>query len=545
MKQMRHRRTLKKRIRRALNLSAFIPVVLLSGFMIGLIYIISQVVATYQVETISTIIGQDINSGNALHTLRLKDIGQLDSEDPRTKEWIDVMSQNDTFRKFFTFDDEINSVFVTIYVKDQVLFTNEAELQGKWAELYSKTSAEKPIYDDGDEIIGTVLVKTNALIIVILVFSLFFVVILFSILTLILTKILGLLFTIPIIKPIKQLEIKVRAISEGDIEAAINTELVLKKPLREIESLADSTNTIIRKFHGFTDILENQKVLLENHKELLENQKEVLENQNAELEMQNEELIQSKTQIQQQQGQLIQSEKMASVGMLTAAITHEINTPIGAINSNAQLEDLLLSQLLADPPLLGSEEQIEICRQIKEINDINLDACSRIIEIIKSLKTFSRLDQAEFKEANINEGIKSVLILTRNLLKRRITVHEDYAELGPVRCYPGQLNQVFMNIIVNASQAIEGEGDIYIRTEQKEQDIYIVIKDTGVGIKPEDLTKIFDPGFTTKGVGVGLGLGLYLSYNIIQNHHGEIRVHSELGKGTEFIIRIPSEIDKT
>ncbi|MHB8131465.1 MAG: sensor histidine kinase, partial [Mobilitalea sp.] len=158
---------------------------------------------------------------------------------------------------------------------------------------------------------------------------------------------------------------------------------------------------------------------------------------------------------------------------------------------------------------------------------------------------FSRLDQAEFQEANINEGIKSVLVLTHNLLKRRITVHEDFGDLPLVKCFPGQLNQVLMNIIVNASQAIEGEGDIFIRTFLKEKHLYITISDSGTGIRDEDLRKIFDPGFTTKGVGVGLGLGLYLSYNIIQNHNGEISVVSEPSKGAEFTIKIPIDNEKT
>jgi signal transduction histidine kinase len=183
--------------------------------------------------------------------------------------------------------------------------------------------------------------------------------------------------------------------------------------------------------------------------------------------------------------------------------------------------------------------------QLKEVNDINLMACSRIIDIIKSLKTFSRLDQAEFQEADINDGIKSVLVLTHNLLKNRVTVHEDYGDIPPAKCFPGQLNQVFMNIIVNASQAIEGDGDIFIRTCQRERDIYITIRDTGAGIKPENLPKIFEPGFTTKGAGIGLGIGLYLSYCIVHNHNGEIAVTSEPGKGSDFTIRIPIDNDKT
>jgi signal transduction histidine kinase len=346
-----------------------------------------------------------------------------------------------------------------------------------------------------------------------------------SIFALIVSKIVSMFLAIPVTNPIKQLEKKVKAIAEGDIETAASTELVLKRPLREIESLAASTNTIMKKLHGYNEALEQQK--------------EVLEQQNAELEEQNDELVRSKQQIEQQQAQLVQSEKMASVGQLMAAITHEINTPIGAINSNAQLSDMLYQELLSNPKISAEEELLTLLGQLKEANDINLLACSRIIEIIKSLKTFSRLDQAEFQEMDINEGINSVLVLTNNLIKNRITVHKELGDLPMVPCYPGQLNQVFMNIIVNASQAIAGEGELFIQTLQKEDYIYIIIRDTGAGISPENMKKIFEPGFTTKGVGIGLGIGLYLCYSIIQNHKGEITVASELGQGAEFTIKLP------
>jgi signal transduction histidine kinase len=552
MNKQKNKRTLRKRIRKALNLSAFIPVVFLSLLVIGLLFIVSRGIAGFQVEAVGTILQQDINSGKALKTLGIRHISELDPGSPITKKWLDDASLNNVFRDYFSFSDEESVVFITIIIEDEVIFTNEELMDRDMLKLYEAIVSEKSILDAANLEIGTVRVQINPMFSSAAVVGLLAAIVIFGLLALFVSKILSLFLVIPITNPIRQLEIKMKAVSDGDVETAMHTELVLKRPLREMESLADSTNTIIRKIHDYSVVLENQKELLEmqketveNQKEMVENQKEVLENQNAELEMQNEELIKSKDQIQQQQGQLIQSEKMASVGLLTAAITHEINTPMGAINSNVQLEDMLLSTFAMNPLILENEELSTAFAQLKEVNDINLVACGRIIEIIKSLKTFSRIDQSDFQEADINDGIKSVLVLTRNLIKNRITVHEDYGDFPPIRCFPGQLNQVIMNIVVNATQAIEGEGELFIRTYQQDRNVYISIKDTGAGIKPEDISKLYDPGFTTKGVGVGLGLGLYLSYNIMKNHNGDISVSSELGKGAEFTLRIPMDNNRT
>ncbi|MBP1753626.1 MAG: hypothetical protein H6Q59_24 [Firmicutes bacterium] len=545
MNKRRNRRTLRKRVRNALNFSAFLPVAFLSALVIGLLLIITHGVAGFQVEAVGTIIQNDINSGNALKILGLQHISELDPKAPVTEQWLDEVSLNKVFREYFSFTRNERVVFITITVQDKIVYSNEEPVNRDMIGIYRSVISEKPLFDMAGLPIGSIKVQINPIFSSIVMGGLLAAVAIFGLCALLVSKILGLLLAIPIINPIRQLEIKMKAVSDGDIETAIHTEVVLKRPLREMESLADSTNTIIRKLHDYGAVLENQNKLLEEQKETVENQKDILESQNAELEMQNEELINSKNKIQQQQGQLIQSEKMASVGMLTAAITHEINTPMGAINSNAQLEDMVLESIAGNRIIQEDEELSSLFARLKEVNDINLIACDRIIEIIKSLKSFSRLDQAEFQEANINDGIKSVLVLTRNLLKNRITVHEDYAELPMVKCFPGQLNQVIMNIVVNASQAIEGEGDLYIRTYQSENNVYIAIKDTGIGIRQEDISKLFDPGYTTKGVGVGLGLGLYLSYNIMQGHKGDITVNSEVGKGAEFILRIPMVNDRT
>lgn len=526
VEKKRNRRTLKKRIRRIISLSTLITVMLLSGALISLIIIISTNFAKFQSDITCYSIQQELNSGMALKPLGFKSIEDLSRNSQGVKMLFKDLNKRLAFKNIIPYINTEDFLHVTVKIKDEVIYTNEPAVKNiDFTYLYENTESVKPILNPSGEVIGTVTVRVNAEIFLGIVLSLLIVIIVISLVAFIISSILNRFLTIPIITPLRQLETKFKAIAEEDQETAHSTQIVLKKrPLREIESLVDSTNCIMGKLASYNEILESQ---------------------NEELEAQNIELTESKLQIQEQQAQLLQSERMASVGQLTAAITHEINTPIGAINSNAQIVDMLLGEV-SDNPDMGIKEELNvILGQIKETNDINLLACSRIIEIIKSLKTFSRIDQAEFQEADINEGLRSVLVLTNNLLKRRITVHEDLENIPPVKCFPGQLNQVFMNIIVNASQAIEGDGDIYIRTFKEDDFIFISIRDTGMGIKPENLPQIFQPGFTTKGVGVGLGLGLFISFNIIHNHNGEISVKSEPGKGAEFIIKIPAENQRT
>lgn len=533
MKIKRNSRTLKKRIKRATSLSALITVLFMSSVIILIILAVSRDFAAYQSDVMCYSIQKEINSGQAMNSLGIKSINELNEGDSRLNELVNDISRKSIINTIIPYDNGVSELYIKIEVQNRIIYSNEleAEAQNSQSKLFKDTEAVKPILDSNNNEIGNIYVRVNPQFLLVLLVPVFSVIISLSGLALIIAKILSMFLVIPIINPLKQLETKVKALAEGDQERAANTDIVLKKPLREIESLADSTNAIMKKLKSYNEILENQKF--------------VLENQNTELELQNDELLESKIQIQKQQAQLVQTEKMASVGLLMAAITHEINTPIGAINSNAQLEEMILGVLLNHPAVEQNDELIIMFSQLKEANDVNLMACSRIIEIIKSLKSFSRLDQADFQEADINEGIRSVLVLTNNLLKRRITVHEDYADIPRIKCYPGQLNQVIMNIIVNASQAIEGEGEIFIKTYQQNRDIYISIKDTGIGIDEENVSKIFDPGFTTKGVGIGLGLGLYISYNIVQNHNGEISVISESGNGAEFIIRIPMDNART
>jgi signal transduction histidine kinase len=173
------------------------------------------------------------------------------------------------------------------------------------------------------------------------------------------------------------------------------------------------------------------------------------------------------------------------------------------------------------------------------LNTHNQTAIDRIVMIVSSLRKFARLDEAELDEVDIHEGLDSTLILVQHQLKNRVDVRKNYGKLPLIKCYPNQLNQVFMNLLVNASHAIEGQGNIFIHTYHKADTAVVEIRDTGKGISQKDLPRIFDPGFTTKGFGVGTGLGLSIVYQIMKDHKGKVEVESELGQGTTFRIILP------
>jgi PAS domain S-box-containing protein len=275
------------------------------------------------------------------------------------------------------------------------------------------------------------------------------------------------------------------------------------------------------------------------------------------------------------QSYLLQSEKMASVGQLAAGVAHEINNPTGFVNSNlnslSKYSNKLLELMRRYDEVLASlkdnsskevasfyEEMDELKKKLKidfimkdfqKVIADSLNGTQRIKKIVADLKNFSRVDQEEFKTANINEGIESTLNVVWNELKYKCTVEKEYGDLPQIYCNLGQLNQVFVNLLINAAQAIEEKGVITISTRylngqsadnNKEQDyIEIKISDTGRGIPDDKLNRIFDPFFTTKDVGKGTGLGLSIAYDIIQKHKGKIEVGSEVGKGTTFTIKLP------
>jgi PAS domain S-box-containing protein len=264
--------------------------------------------------------------------------------------------------------------------------------------------------------------------------------------------------------------------------------------------------------------------------------------------------------LEEAHNQLLQSEKMASIGQLAAGIAHELNNPIGFVHSNmgtleAYVRDMIdiidaYDQLKMEAGSSLSFEGVERLKEEKDFSyirddigqllDESKDGLSRVRKIVQDLKSFSHVGEQEWQMADLHQGLDSTLNIVWNELKYKCKVTKEYGELPLVHCLISQLNQVFMNLLVNAGHAIEKQGEITIRTALRgEEEVQIEIIDTGKGISPENINRIFEPFFTTKPVGKGTGLGLSLSWGIVQRHHGRIEVESELGKGSCFRIILP------
>jgi two-component system NtrC family sensor kinase len=241
--------------------------------------------------------------------------------------------------------------------------------------------------------------------------------------------------------------------------------------------------------------------------------------------------------LQQTQSHLIQAAKMASLGELVAGIAHELNNPLTFVIANRGTVNKLIDEVVASPVLSPSLSS-KLVKAHDRLDRIQI-GLGRISDIVMNLRTFSRLDEGEFKLIKVNESLDSVLMLLEHRVLGRIAIIRRYCENDSLFCMPGILNQVVMNLITNAIDAIDGEGSITLCTGRGETFFEITVSDTGKGIPPEGRDRIFEPFFTTKPVGSGTGLGLAIAHSIVQAHRGTITVASEIGRGTTFTITIP------
>ncbi|MCK5717509.1 MAG: GHKL domain-containing protein [Thiomargarita sp.] len=269
-------------------------------------------------------------------------------------------------------------------------------------------------------------------------------------------------------------------------------------------------------------------------------------------------------QLKDSQMQLVQSEKMASLGQMVAGLVHEINTPLGYVKSNIQLIQTIFSNLkhvlqeyraliVNIPDHISNGKKLKT--QIEEFDELKEDdstgeellkdalyGLKQIFELVINLKNFSRLDLSNISKVDLHEGLNSSLLIAKHLFKNKITINKQYGDIPKVKCAPSQINQVFLNLLTNAVQAIENKGSIIITTRVKNDHVLVLIQDNGKGIPKKVLPKIFDPFFTTKDIGEGTGMGLSISYKILQEHGGNIEVTSQEGKGTTFTVSLPTGI---
>lgn len=319
---------------------------------------------------------------------------------------------------------------------------------------------------------------------------------------------------------------------------------------------------------AFKELLEAyEKAVLEQADKLY---KEIAERKRAEEAVlkSHKELEKAYDDLKHAQATILQQEKMASIGQIAAGVAHEINNPVGYIISNLgtlrkyadrlsefiKIQSEAIDVLSKDTERQGTTD-IEALKKVndtgktlrvdyilKDLGDLVRESNSgaeRIKSIVQDLKSFSHVNEAEFKMSDINEGIKNTINVIWNELKYKAKVIQEYGDVPLTRCNQGNLNQVFLNILVNAAQAIEKQGEIVIKTWSDGKNICISISDTGCGIPEENIHKIFEPFFTTKEVGKGTGLGMSITYDIVKKHNGEITVESKIGKGTVFTVKLP------
>jgi len=327
------------------------------------------------------------------------------------------------------------------------------------------------------------------------------------------------IFSKPFSKTAHQLEL----LAEKKYNETIQTKLEVKRPLREIHDIVTHTNQLLQKLKNKND-----------EQELHLQQTELL---NEALSIQNEEIRQSKDEIEHAQVKLIQNQNLASIGQLTSSISQDIEGPLLNLKTNIENQKNWLTQLVQDENP-SDEEKIYI-QELFSALALNEMAWKRMNQLLKGLSSFSQPALAVSVPSDINECLQSVVLLTSNLWKRRIQMLEEYEDIPLFPFRTSSVSQVAMNLVVNAIQAIEKEGRIQIRSWREENKVLFSVEDNGSGIPEENLSKIFESGFTTKEIGKGSGLGLAICADIIRQHSGSIRVKSRLGSGSTFTVSLP------
>lgn len=490
-------RSIKNRIRFMVTLSTFFTVVIMSVlfmfFLNRMVFAIGTSTSKYYVQQIQTVVSRTLEgSKNNLLTNNFINNKTFQDEMQRLSNMMPVFSINMDIYGKMVFNKDAESFFEDyLGVKMNKTFNNDNALDFDKAN-FNGTKVTKILKDNKGNAIGLVRVGIDTKIEWLIYTGILFVLVLGGLIVLIFMKFVTSIMVKPILRPLNRLQKQMEGLADENCDNVNPILIVDIKTVQEVYDLSDVTNRLLNKMVHYNEVIT-------------------------------------------------QSEKMASVGQLTAAITHEINTPLGAINSNVNMIKLMVNKAsnIADVKVL-----LEMNKNIKESAVLSEEACVRIQQIIKSLRSFSRIDQSQFIPDDINESIRCVITITTNLHKNRIDIKEKLATIPKVSCYIGLINQVFMNIIINAIQAIDGNGTISIETRSDDTFVYTIISDNGCGISNRNISKIFEYGFTTKQPGSGSGIGLALSKNIIKKHNGVILVDSQEGKGTTITVKIPINQEK-
>ena len=259
--------------------------------------------------------------------------------------------------------------------------------------------------------------------------------------------------------------------------------------------------------------------------------------------LRNVELAQALQDVQAAQAQMIQSEKMAALGDLVAGVAHELNSPLAVIMSSSQLNDTLSARLVCNP--VDPSKQVRALETFNENNQAIHAAAARINRIVRSLKGFARLDEAEYQLADLHRGIEETLVLLEPKYRDRVEIRREYGDLPKVYCWAAELNQVYRVLLENAFEAIQGPGVVVIGSALRGEEIELTFRDTGPGIPPEVLPKLFHPSFRKTGLRVEARMGLFGAFHIVQKHGGQLRASSEPGKGATFTMRLPAQTEDT
>jgi len=320
--------------------------------------------------------------------------------------------------------------------------------------------------------------------------------------------------------PVQQLAQAAGRVAQGDLDVRLKADR------------QDEIGQLTLSFNDMTGALLKAR-------QQMESQQDALELTNRDLAKSNNDLQAAMQHLQDTQEQLLMQEKMAALGDLVAGVAHEINNPIGVVNSATDVSNRCVTRIEKE---LSDEQRTHIKKPLQLLKEnlrITHDAGDRVALLVKGLKMFARLDEAEYQKVDIHEGLESSLMLIENEWRGRIEIEKDYASNGVLTCYASQLNQMFLALLKNAITAIQSTGTISITTMRDDTHLHIKIADTGRGMTREQQSKIFDFGFSAGGTRVKMRSGLSMVYNIVQRHEGAIRVESREGVGTTFFIDLP------